>query len=131
MKSNRSAGSAVSKSHSHLQSKQPIQGRRPSEFNRRAPRRQQRVSQSEDNLQLKKLKRQETGSDRSEYSSVGGTDVSYLALQAHAKYNQKKLSPGGGLNLPPIEEHGAKKRGPRALNRKRIMAAPSPGYFRC
>ena len=114
-----SKNSAVSKSHSQLSSNQ-IQGRRPSEFNRRAPRRQARVSQSEDNLNLKKLKRLEPVSEGP--TSNPPTDVSYLDLH---KYKKE------GLNLPPIEEHRKPRRGPRNLQRKRIMAPSSPSIFRC
>ena len=115
------SSSQVSKSHSNLSSK-PIQGRRPSEFNRRAPRRQQRVSQSEDNLNLKRAKRLETVSESTE-SSPQGTEMSYLDLH---KYKKKEVS------LPPIEEHAPKmQQRPRIPQRKRIMAPISPSYFRC
>ena len=110
--------SAVSKSHSQLDSK-PM-GRRPSEFNRRAPRRQNRVSRSEDNLNLKKMAgRLETVSEST--NSSQGSDMSYLDLHNYKKKNE--------VCLPPIEEHRV-QRGPRVGNRKRIMAPPSE-FFRC
>ena len=108
----------VRSSHGQMSSNQ-IQGRRPSEFNRRAPRRQlPRVAQSEDNLQLKRMKKLEPVSE-SVSTASDKSSMSYLDLQ---KYERP-------LNLPPIDEHP--QPAVRNLRRNRIMAPIAPSYFRC